>query len=431
MNPSGRDHGSGRRGARHVDSNDRSGSSAPSSSNWTYDRDARPSSARSTRITPGGLVDLVEIEPRDREQQTAGERARGHWARYEGHVTRGTIQDADIIEIEPRRTHDADIIEVEPRGTHRANIVPSSPPPAESGFWNDNRNGLWNLLDDIEEIERYGPLSPSLAQFGRTLDDLLFVNGRAWLRDNRSQLDDAMRTVEASLAFLQGQAPVPSAAAESSISRLPKIKLDASKLDSDGTTNCGICLQSFGLGHEVMELPCQHWYCEQCIRTWLGQHDSCPQCRRGIMPPSTATEDDLLVQDDLSAPEPQRISRRHITRLLAPYLTEEERQMIIQAHDRRRPAYMQETTVPPPPRFDRSQSNVPGRLFPNDPPHRPRSDDRDVWAPPLRSDDDYSRRGIDPPANSAEDGLTDVEREIIADMEREDRAREREGRGGL
>lgn len=409
MDPSGRDHGSGRRRPWHVDSND---------------RDARSSSARSTHITPGSPV---EIEPRDREQPTAGERARRHWAGHEDRLTRDSIHDADIIEIEPRGTHRANIIEVEPRGTHRANIVPNSPPPAESDFWTDNRNGLRNLIYDIEEVERYGPLSENLARYRETLRDTLFVNGRASGTDIRSTIRNAMAATERMLASAQGHPQVPSAAAESSISRLPKIKLDASKLDSNGTANWGICLQSYGLGDEVTELPCQHWYCEQCIYTWLRQHDSCPQCRRGIMPPSTANEDDSLAPEDLVEREPQHISRRRITRLLAPYLTEEDWRRINEAHERLRPAHMEPYTVTQPPRFGRSQSNVPGRLVPNDRPHRPRSDDRDFRTPPVRYDDDYPRRGVDRPAHEAEDGLTNVERQIFAEMEREDRAREREG----
>jgi E3 ubiquitin-protein ligase DOA10 len=29
----------------------------------------------------------------------------------------------------------------------------------------------------------------------------------------------------------------------------------------------------------MMDLPCKHYFHEECLMPWLNQHDSCPICR--------------------------------------------------------------------------------------------------------------------------------------------------------
>ena len=77
-------------------------------------------------------------------------------------------------------------------------------------------------------------------------------------------------------------APGPASAA--AIEALPKIKISKEHLDDTGKADCSICMESVALGTEVTELPCQHWFHEECVRSWLKEHDTCPQCRRGITP---------------------------------------------------------------------------------------------------------------------------------------------------
>lgn len=40
-------------------------------------------------------------------------------------------------------------------------------------------------------------------------------------------------------------------------------------------------------GYASRRLICnssKHWFHEDCVRPWLQEHDTCPQCRRGITP---------------------------------------------------------------------------------------------------------------------------------------------------
>ncbi|PGH06230.1 hypothetical protein AJ80_08199 [Polytolypa hystricis UAMH7299] len=80
---------------------------------------------------------------------------------------------------------------------------------------------------------------------------------------------------------MNGTAPGP--ASENAIQSLPKKKMDATLMGSDGKAECSICMDSVEIGYEVTVLPCTHWFHEACIGAWLREHDTCPHCRRGIM----------------------------------------------------------------------------------------------------------------------------------------------------
>ncbi|WEW57257.1 C3HC4 type zinc-finger (RING finger) protein [Emydomyces testavorans] len=78
-----------------------------------------------------------------------------------------------------------------------------------------------------------------------------------------------------------GNAPGP--ASEEAIRALPKKPVDKTMLGHDGKAECSICMDSVEIRDEVTELPCKHWFHENCISVWLNEHDTCPHCRKGIM----------------------------------------------------------------------------------------------------------------------------------------------------
>ncbi|MCJ1282256.1 hypothetical protein MMC26_001579 [Xylographa opegraphella] len=95
---------------------------------------------------------------------------------------------------------------------------------------------------------------------------------------------EALDRVITQLMEQHSTSTAPGPASESAISSLPKVKLAESQLDSNGKAECSICMDSLSVGDEVTELPCKHWFHEDCVGAWLREHDTCPQCRRGIMP---------------------------------------------------------------------------------------------------------------------------------------------------
>lgn len=50
-------------------------------------------------------------------------------------------------------------------------------------------------------------------------------------------------------------------------------------LMSDEERECVICLESFGMGMEVIRMPCLHVYHKDCILQWLERTHFCPFCR--------------------------------------------------------------------------------------------------------------------------------------------------------
>ena len=69
-------------------------------------------------------------------------------------------------------------------------------------------------------------------------------------------------------------------ASQSEIKKLNKYTLTKDKLINFGTENtCSVCKEDFVIGNKMMDLPCNHYFHEECLMPWLNQHDSCPICR--------------------------------------------------------------------------------------------------------------------------------------------------------
>jgi len=77
-----------------------------------------------------------------------------------------------------------------------------------------------------------------------------------------------------------GNAPGPATA--EAMANLPKINVTKEMLGDNGKAECSICMDEVHLGDEVTQLYCKHWFHEQCVKAWLGEHDTCPHCRKGI-----------------------------------------------------------------------------------------------------------------------------------------------------
>ena len=81
----------------------------------------------------------------------------------------------------------------------------------------------------------------------------------------------------------------PGPASPDAIAALSKKKLDEQLLGPEGKGECSVCMDDVKIGDEVVMLPCSHWFHEACAAAWLGEHNTCPICRKGIegdTPPS-------------------------------------------------------------------------------------------------------------------------------------------------
>jgi hypothetical protein len=69
-------------------------------------------------------------------------------------------------------------------------------------------------------------------------------------------------------------------ASKNEIKKLNKYTLTKEKLVNFGNENtCSVCKEEFNIGNKMMDLPCNHYFHEDCLMPWLNQHDSCPICR--------------------------------------------------------------------------------------------------------------------------------------------------------
>jgi uncharacterized membrane protein YgcG len=85
-----------------------------------------------------------------------------------------------------------------------------------------------------------------------------------------------------------GNAPGP--ASEAAIRSLPTRAITEEDAGDSGTADCSICMDTVPTGGTVTVLPCSHWFHADCIHAWLGEHDTCPVCRKGIMPRDSTAE---------------------------------------------------------------------------------------------------------------------------------------------
>lgn len=66
------------------------------------------------------------------------------------------------------------------------------------------------------------------------------------------------------------------------IEKLPLKKADEKMVGVEGKAGCPVCMEDVVLNDEVVELPCKHWFHEECAKSWLKEHNTCPICRKPI-----------------------------------------------------------------------------------------------------------------------------------------------------
>ncbi len=47
----------------------------------------------------------------------------------------------------------------------------------------------------------------------------------------------------------------------------------------DCTKECYICLKYFTKNKKVRKLPCNHQFCEECLKPWIKTNYTCPTCK--------------------------------------------------------------------------------------------------------------------------------------------------------
>ncbi|XP_019165733.1 PREDICTED: E3 ubiquitin-protein ligase RING1-like [Ipomoea nil] len=82
-------------------------------------------------------------------------------------------------------------------------------------------------------------------------------------------------SLDSLLAGILGKDGLPPAS-KASIEALRSVEIGEEE-EEEG--ECAICLEEWGVGETVKEMPCRHRFHKECIEKWLGIHGSCPVCR--------------------------------------------------------------------------------------------------------------------------------------------------------
>jgi len=112
-----------------------------------------------------------------------------------------------------------------------------------------------------------------------------FFNSAAAQRGDWVYSQEALDRVISQLMEQNATGNAPGPASADAMATLPKVKVTKEMMGDNGKAECRICMDDVALDDEVSQLPCKHWFHEQCVKTWLGEHDTCPHCRKGIGEP--------------------------------------------------------------------------------------------------------------------------------------------------
>lgn len=143
----------------------------------------------------------------------------------------------------------------------------------------------------------------------RTIQQLFtaLMNGPSYNPADIVHSDEALDRVVTML--LDGNDPTsgPPPATEATLKDLQRAAVDAQMLEPDGRAECTICICELALNDMVLHLPCKHWFHEECVLTWLRQHNTCPVCRKAVTsdcpdPAANVTDSAAAGNQDASRP---------------------------------------------------------------------------------------------------------------------------------
>ncbi|CAK7263675.1 hypothetical protein SEPCBS119000_000603 [Sporothrix epigloea] len=127
-----------------------------------------------------------------------------------------------------------------------------------------------------------------------------FVNRRFFEAGDFVHSDDALDRIVSMLMERNDANTGPPPASEAILEELERTTVDASMLGPDGCAECSICISEIPMDDEVLRLPCKHWFHDECVLTWLRQHNTCPVCRLAL----ESDEPDSTNDAARSAPPP-------------------------------------------------------------------------------------------------------------------------------
>lgn len=89
-----------------------------------------------------------------------------------------------------------------------------------------------------------------------------------------------------------GPPPMP----KDQVENLPTVKISDEQVKATNL-QCTVCMDDFQVGDSARQLPCEHFFHQDCIIPWLNLHASCPICRKTFATGTNPTSQSLNTSD--------------------------------------------------------------------------------------------------------------------------------------
>lgn len=93
---------------------------------------------------------------------------------------------------------------------------------------------------------------------------------------NGIEIDPDAMTYEELLELQEKMGSVSKGLTEQQLTRIRR--LEAKGVDEV----CSICYYNIKEGEKIVQLPCRHYFHDQCIEEWLRKQKTCPLCKQEI-----------------------------------------------------------------------------------------------------------------------------------------------------
>ncbi|XP_074337739.1 uncharacterized protein LOC141674939 [Apium graveolens] len=126
---------------------------------------------------------------------------------------------------------------------------------------------------DSRLMEENGEMGINIYQDGLVLEIRYVTNQNVGQNDGHSDHDDEFEHIP------DDDPPFDEQPASRSVVRnLASVTFTQESVER-GTLACAVCLNEFNVGEMAKQLPCSHFFHEDCIISWLDLRNTCPVCR--------------------------------------------------------------------------------------------------------------------------------------------------------
>eukprot|EP00746_Dinoflagellata_sp_MGD_P064893 gnl/MRDRNA2_/MRDRNA2_270564_c0_seq1.p1 gnl/MRDRNA2_/MRDRNA2_270564_c0~~gnl/MRDRNA2_/MRDRNA2_270564_c0_seq1.p1 ORF type:complete len:370 (+),score=55.35 gnl/MRDRNA2_/MRDRNA2_270564_c0_seq1:101-1111(+) len=125
---------------------------------------------------------------------------------------------------------------------------------------------------------RFAPRQPSSDRPMLVADMLLGLM-------EEDMLQEAMRQSSEGISSDEPEPVDPEIRAAEILSKLPRTqwKSKGNRCKDSECEECALCLDNFKSGEDVLTLPCEHFFHENCLTPWLIKSNLCPMCKQDAL----------------------------------------------------------------------------------------------------------------------------------------------------